>query len=119
MNKGHVFIGLTDRQEEGTFVWGSGSQLKPEKWFHWGSSQPDNKYEGVNGAANCVSFYKLIKSKGATLWDVDCSSKRNTVCEKLAGKSMINFVDQRSSTGGQEYSTEVSLTIDNDLLSSK
>ena len=92
INKGDkVFIGLTDKQDEGTFVWGSGGQLEAEFEAHWGSSQPDNKHEGVDDIAHCVSFYKLVKTKGASLWDVDCSSKRLSVCEKLAGEHIINF----------------------------
>ena len=80
--------------EEGTFVWGSGSQLEGEIETHWASSQPDNKMEGRDGEAHCVSFYKYVTKEGASLWDVDCSTKRDSVCEELAGESIIYFVYQ-------------------------
>ena len=100
-------------------MWGSGSQLKAEIEAHWELGAPDNRDYHRTGDADCVSFYKLKGSKGALLYDIACAHERNSVCEKLAGESNINFHFQVSSTGRQgEYSAEVGLTIDpidNDL----
>ena len=72
-------------------MWGSGSQLKAEFKTHWESGQPDNEYKGVDGVAHCVSLYKYTTKEGGSLWDVDCSSKRDSVCENLAGESLYQF----------------------------
>ena len=40
----HFWIGLTDKQAEGTYVWESGQPLSAEVAAHWAYTQP-----GMNG----------------------------------------------------------------------
>ena len=60
------WIGLNDRQNEGTWVWESGSQLSAEVAAHWGNSEPNN-YQGED----CVV---VSTHSGLKMHDSDCSS---------------------------------------------
>ena len=94
-------------------MWGSGSQLEPEIEAHWATGQPDNK-KGGDPAVDDVDCVNLsVKSNSASLlWDNLCSEKRHSVCEKLAGESLLSKIFTRSPR-------EVGLIADGDSLSSE
>ena len=72
------WIGLTDRDVEGTFVWESGHLLSTDIAAHWNPGQPDDG----GGYEDCVE----IKNNHKKLNDAHCSLKRAFVCQKPAGE---------------------------------
>ena len=72
------WIGLSDRKQEGTFVWESGRQLSAEIAAHWGPSQPNN----VGGNEDCT-----VVTEAKTLYDYPCTRMYAFVCQKLEGES--------------------------------
>ena len=78
-----VWIGLNDRETEGTWVWESGNQLSPEVAEHWHRrngqrSEPDN----ARGKEHCA----LVG--GSELYDDECGRKLPFVCQKRSGAGM-------------------------------
>ena len=68
------WIGATDRDEEGRFLYQHSKQLVPRKY--WYKGEPNNK----GGSEDCVHMsrsYGVIK-----LNDTSCRNKRYFVCEK-------------------------------------
>ncbi|XP_078607085.1 uncharacterized protein LOC144879470 [Branchiostoma floridae x Branchiostoma japonicum] len=71
------WIGLSDVQEEGTFVWTDGTELTASDYTHWRPGNPDNAV--VGDGEDCVE----IRQELDYMWnDVDCRKKRHFVCEK-------------------------------------
>ena len=70
------WIGLTDRQNEGTWVWESGRLLTYRLAPHWKSGQPDNW-----GRENCV--YINIDVMGMV--DISCEERKFFICQKRSG----------------------------------
>ncbi|XP_035667178.1 uncharacterized protein LOC118409908 isoform X2 [Branchiostoma floridae] len=71
------WIGLSDAQEEGTFVWTDGTELTASDYTHWRPGNPDNAV--VGDGEDCVE----IRQELDYMWnDVDCRKKRHFVCEK-------------------------------------
>uniref|UniRef100_A0A3Q1I672 C-type lectin domain-containing protein n=1 Tax=Anabas testudineus TaxID=64144 RepID=A0A3Q1I672_ANATE len=69
----NTWIGLTDRDKEGTWKWVDGTPLTVT---YWASNQPDNK----NGE-DCVEILSDQSSK----WnDISCEDSRQWICEKPA-----------------------------------
>jgi hypothetical protein len=66
-----IWVGATDKQEEGRFKWilGNGRNISN----YWYPGQPDN----IGGAQNC-----LLLLRGATFDDGGCFAKKPFVCEK-------------------------------------
>ncbi|KAK6324625.1 hypothetical protein J4Q44_G00039670, partial [Coregonus suidteri] len=74
--KKRVWIGLTDRETEGTWKWVDGTTLTTEYWY---DKQPDNA--GPTGDEDCAEIYKYWRPLKA--WnDISCDSKLNWICEK-------------------------------------
>ena len=69
---GDHWIGLSDRQMKGTFVWESGQPLSPDFAAYWHTNQPDN----IAGT-DCV---RILKS--GELDDDRCSDPKKFVCQK-------------------------------------
>lgn len=64
------WIGLTDREDEGTFVWYDGST--DEAYSNWGGGEPNDFGSGED----CTHF------RGDRLWnDANCEGRRGIICE--------------------------------------
>uniref|UniRef100_A0A3B3HYY4 C-type lectin domain-containing protein n=1 Tax=Oryzias latipes TaxID=8090 RepID=A0A3B3HYY4_ORYLA len=73
LNKQKFWIGLSDRDLEGTWKWVDGSSLD----LFWASGQPDNH----KGGEDCGHMLAYFESPG--LWnDVQCSFAMQWICEK-------------------------------------
>ncbi|XP_060593245.1 perlucin-like protein [Ruditapes philippinarum] len=72
------WIGLSDIQEEGTWVWmNSKIPLVPGDYTNWESGQPDNDDDDEN----CVNLEENFNM----LWnDLACHTVQNYICERLA-----------------------------------
>jgi hypothetical protein len=72
------WIGLSDIQEEGTWVWMSSKiPLVPGDYTNWESGQPDNDDDDEN----CVNLEENFNM----LWnDLACHTVQNYICERLA-----------------------------------
>ncbi|XP_060593243.1 perlucin-like [Ruditapes philippinarum] len=72
------WIGLSDIQVEGTWVWMSSKiPLVPGDYKNWARGQPDNH----KGNENCVN----LEEDFGTLWnDLSCHIFQNYICERLA-----------------------------------
>ncbi|XP_026233127.1 CD209 antigen-like protein E [Anabas testudineus] len=76
-----TWIGLSDRDKEGTWKWVDGTLLTVKFWF-WASNQPDNG-NGVTewGEEHCVH----ILGWGSSNWnDYSCEAYLLWICEKPA-----------------------------------
>uniref|UniRef100_A0A8C9YAS4 C-type lectin domain-containing protein n=1 Tax=Sander lucioperca TaxID=283035 RepID=A0A8C9YAS4_SANLU len=70
------WIGLTDKEEEGTWKWVDGLILNSTGF--WKTGEPTGKFQGKE--EDCVEtfFHAMISS-----WnDVDCAIQRHWICEK-------------------------------------
>ncbi|CAH1276936.1 LPA, partial [Branchiostoma lanceolatum] len=71
------WIGLSDAQKEGTFVWSDGTELTTSAYAHWAPGNPDNA--AVGDGEDCVEVRPDLDYK----WnDVGCGEKRRFGCEK-------------------------------------
>ncbi|XP_078695922.1 uncharacterized protein LOC144924510 isoform X2 [Branchiostoma floridae x Branchiostoma belcheri] len=73
----NYWIGLSDIQEEGTFVWSDGTELTASGYTHWSQGKPDNAE--VERGEDCV---EIRQDMNYTWNDVECGEKRRFVCEK-------------------------------------
>ena len=74
----HVWIGLNDIQEEGTFKWSDGSQMAVIDFSKWNSYQPDNGLYGSGTDQDCVILWQTGNFK----WhDYPCDDNAMSVCE--------------------------------------
>ncbi|CAH1256308.1 VCAN [Branchiostoma lanceolatum] len=69
-----VWIGLTDVEEEGTFVWDDGEELGG--FSDWKGDEPNNRA----GGSDCVRM--IWATKGKTWTDQPCSKYYSVICEK-------------------------------------
>ena len=83
-NEDLYWIGLSDKQEEGSFVWESGLQLSATIVAHWNPGMPDNH----GGNEHCGVIYQ----KG--LGDVSCSSNYPFVCQKERTESIETQIER-------------------------
>ncbi|XP_041789780.1 CD209 antigen-like [Chelmon rostratus] len=72
-----VWIGLTRDTSTGLWRWVNGTELYEE---YWAAGQPDNNGPGGR-SENCVEIGRNSKLRN---WnDLECSSSRNFICEKV------------------------------------
>lgn len=72
------WIGLTDRQKEGTFLWGSGRKLSATIARYWGHEQPNK--QGPPGHYSNVDCVVVHGIDGMN--DYQCSYKWGFICQK-------------------------------------
>uniref|UniRef100_A0A096LWR6 C-type lectin domain-containing protein n=1 Tax=Poecilia formosa TaxID=48698 RepID=A0A096LWR6_POEFO len=77
------WIGLTDSELEGRFLWVDGSRLDKSLSF-WGWHQPDNWSRGSLKAANCVRMGERGGSDDSW-FDTSCDDPQKSICEQAAG----------------------------------
>uniref|UniRef100_A0A668U3F4 C-type lectin domain-containing protein n=1 Tax=Oreochromis aureus TaxID=47969 RepID=A0A668U3F4_OREAU len=68
-----AWIGLNDKEQEGTWKWVDGTPLT---LTYWASGQPDN-----GGEEDCAH---VIWDKQKSWNDLSCSSSRQWICEKVS-----------------------------------
>ncbi|XP_034044136.1 CD209 antigen-like protein E [Thalassophryne amazonica] len=73
----NAWIGMTDRDEEGTWKWLDGSTV-PTDSLLWAAGQPDNAF----GGEDCGEIRSMSNFIG--LNDLSCRDKINWICEKAA-----------------------------------
>ena len=88
---GVYWSGLTDRENEGDFVWGSGRQLSGDLSDNWAPGQPDN----FNNE-DCATAQFSAGSPSTLLNDLSCDREQNFICQKReykrGGKYFLSFV---------------------------
>uniref|UniRef100_A0A3B5Q349 C-type lectin domain-containing protein n=1 Tax=Xiphophorus maculatus TaxID=8083 RepID=A0A3B5Q349_XIPMA len=83
------WIGLTDSEVEGRFLWVDGSPLDQSLSF-WGWRQPDNWSRASLKAGNCVRMGKRGGSGDPTSWfDRSCSDPQKSICEAAGTQSCV------------------------------
>ncbi|XP_039608777.1 C-type lectin domain family 4 member F-like isoform X2 [Polypterus senegalus] len=81
------WIGLTDQETEGYFVWVDNTPLDPHKGF-WGTreiddgKEPDNWEQFSPTGEDCVYLYKSTRYSG--WYDIYCKVKTKRICEAAA-----------------------------------
>ncbi|XP_070539251.1 perlucin-like protein [Ptychodera flava] len=72
----HLWIGLTDIDVEGKWVWADGSPLKYSNWNH---GEPNN----AGGIEDCAHFWSSLDGR----WnDYPCSARLGFICERKVSK---------------------------------
>ena len=79
VNSSRYFIGLTDMENEGTFLWESGSPLSTDVASFWKTGHPNGGQRD-----NCVSV------KDGHLWDIRCNQALRFVCQKRISSESSN-----------------------------
>ncbi|XP_036001651.1 C-type lectin domain family 4 member E [Fundulus heteroclitus] len=77
------WIGLTDSETEGKWLWVDGSPLNQSLSF-WGSNQPDQAGGGESSEVDCVRMLKKENSDRFLWFDRHCNDYLRSVCEKAA-----------------------------------
>ena len=77
----NYWIGLTDMQAEGTYVWNSGQPLSAEVASHWATTEPDDAND-----QDCIKIWR------GALNDMSCrlSSKEIFICQKRSICMILN-----------------------------
>ncbi|XP_051247070.1 C-type lectin domain family 4 member E-like [Dicentrarchus labrax] len=83
-NEDNFWIGLTDSEKEGTWLWVDGSSLN-ERLTFWSASAPDN-WTGYNpDGADCVMMGDRTGAPDLKCWfDEFCKYTYRSICEKPA-----------------------------------
>ncbi|XP_067338371.1 hepatic lectin-like [Channa argus] len=81
------WIGLTDSEEEGRWLWADGSELNTSLTF-WNLQEPDN-WNGTNGenpdGEDCVRMGEKGGADDLKCWfDQSCNNPHKLLCEKAA-----------------------------------
>uniref|UniRef100_A0A3Q0SY73 C-type lectin domain-containing protein n=1 Tax=Amphilophus citrinellus TaxID=61819 RepID=A0A3Q0SY73_AMPCI len=76
VTKEHTWIGLNDKEKEGTWKWVDGTALTLKNWEE---NQPDNgRGDPQWGEEDCAH------DRGIKLWnDISCSASFKWICEKM------------------------------------
>ena len=75
------WIGLSDSDNEGDWMWTDGTQLDSDGYKNWGDNQPDNEKD----KQNCVliAIRTSDPDHNGKWHDKRCSRKRKYICENL------------------------------------
>ncbi|XP_006039178.2 C-type lectin domain family 4 member F-like [Alligator sinensis] len=73
------WIGLSDREAEGSWRWADGSKYTAGFWTE---SQPDNWDQGVGGTEDCVH---LDQPRYETWNDANCTEQHRWICKTALG----------------------------------
>ncbi|XP_039397299.1 C-type lectin domain family 4 member F-like isoform X2 [Mauremys reevesii] len=79
------WIGLTDRETEGSWRWVDGTEYKADasRGF-WAENQPDNYHQGIGGREDCVK----IRPRKLNTWnDANCSLPSRWICKQAHGQA--------------------------------
>ncbi|XP_033980060.1 C-type lectin domain family 4 member E-like [Trematomus bernacchii] len=75
------WIGLTDSETEGTWLWTDGSALDSLKF--WSGTEPDNYAEVHSDGEDCARMGERGKAAHVMCWfDVCCENPHKSICEK-------------------------------------
>ncbi|XP_039397305.1 C-type lectin domain family 4 member F-like isoform X2 [Mauremys reevesii] len=77
------WIGLTDRETEGSWRWVDGTEYRADasRGF-WAENQPDNWDQGIGGREDCVHINPINRN----LWnDVSCTEPFRWICKQAHG----------------------------------
>uniref|UniRef100_A0A8C4NNA8 C-type lectin domain-containing protein n=1 Tax=Dicentrarchus labrax TaxID=13489 RepID=A0A8C4NNA8_DICLA len=78
------WIGLTDSEKEGTWLWVDGSPLNESLTF-WIHGEPDNRAWYNPDGEDCVMMGKRAGAPDLKCWfDESCKYTRRSICEKPA-----------------------------------
>uniref|UniRef100_A0A8C4HEN0 C-type lectin domain-containing protein n=1 Tax=Dicentrarchus labrax TaxID=13489 RepID=A0A8C4HEN0_DICLA len=78
------WIGLTDSEKEGTWLWVDGSPLDESLTF-WSSNQPDNETWVDPDGEDCVRMGEKAGAPHLKCWfDKSCKMPHRSLCEKPA-----------------------------------
>ncbi|XP_021168904.2 C-type lectin domain family 4 member E-like [Fundulus heteroclitus] len=76
------WIGLTDSEEEGRWLWVDGSPLETS---FWSIREPDNRSKDGAPEANCVRMGERGRADHLDSWfDISCYYLQKSICEKAA-----------------------------------
>uniref|UniRef100_A0A3Q2P7A1 C-type lectin domain family 4 member E-like n=1 Tax=Fundulus heteroclitus TaxID=8078 RepID=A0A3Q2P7A1_FUNHE len=76
------WIGLTDSEEEGRWLWVDGSPLETS---FWSVREPDNRSKDGAPEANCVRMGERGRADHLDSWfDISCYYLQKSICEKAA-----------------------------------
>ncbi|KAM7418317.1 hypothetical protein PAMA_015775 [Pampus argenteus] len=70
-----AWVGMTDREEEGTWIWVDGTPVNKNR-LQWARGQPD----GANGGEDCGELRTMRGFIG--LNDLNCTARIQWICEK-------------------------------------
>uniref|UniRef100_A0A8C4E909 C-type lectin domain-containing protein n=1 Tax=Dicentrarchus labrax TaxID=13489 RepID=A0A8C4E909_DICLA len=83
-NEDKFWIGLTDSEKEGTWLWVDGSPLNESLTF-WSSTEPNNWTGYDPDGEDCVRMGKKAGAPDRKCWfDESCKCTRRSICEKPA-----------------------------------
>ncbi|XP_042341908.1 asialoglycoprotein receptor 2-like [Plectropomus leopardus] len=71
-----AWVGMTDREKEGTWIWVDGTPVN-KAGLQWALGQPDDAY----GGEDCGDLRTMIDFLG--LNDYNCSARNQWICEKM------------------------------------
>ncbi|XP_039397350.1 C-type lectin domain family 4 member F-like [Mauremys reevesii] len=77
------WIGLTDRETEGSWRWVDGTEYRADtsRGF-WAENQPDNWDQGIGGREDCVHIHSINRN----LWnDANCALPSRWICKQAHG----------------------------------
>ncbi|XP_072227227.1 C-type lectin domain family 4 member E-like [Leuresthes tenuis] len=85
------WIGLTDSEEQGSWLWADGSPLDTRFTF-WNGHEPDNWREGNPDGEDCVRMGMRGGAEDLKCWfDKVCAVPHRSICEKEAGSDYPEF----------------------------
>ncbi|XP_070571311.1 uncharacterized protein [Ptychodera flava] len=72
------WIGLSDSQVQGTYLWDDGTPLSETGYEDWAPFEPNNKYKSSRGHQDCVQMWKRTGFQ----WDDDwCFKSKGFICQ--------------------------------------